>query len=432
MTDKRSIWDYEDITGRQPLEYLELLAENITGNVQHINATYSGGGVAEILSSLVPLFNGLGIETKWDVIRGDDEFFSVTKNFHNLLHGSVGDATDAGSHKQPDAVDWIDCQINELNMKKDMFETYLHWNEVNAGEMDLDGDFVFMHDPQPAAMIHAKKTGNWIWRCHIDVSDPDTHVWNFLRNFISGYDASVFSTPLFARPDLGHKRFLVPPSIDPLSDKNVELLPSEIDAVLDRYEITRDKPTITQISRFDRLKDLPGTIDAYKLAKERVDCQLILAGGVASDDPEGMGVYQEILKKVEGDDDIHVLIGSPPFSEIEINAFQRASDVIIQKSLKEGFGLVVSEGLWKGKPVIGGATGGIPLQIFDGVTGHLVNSAEGAAHRIVSLLKNPELAKRLGENGREHVRNNFLITRQLTDYLLLMLSLEGPPGVARP
>ncbi len=431
MTDKRSIWDYEDITGRQPLEYLELLSENITGKVQHINATYSGGGVAEILSSLVPLFNGLGVETEWDVIRGDDKFFSVTKNFHNALHGSIGDATDAGTYKQPDASDRIDCQINELNMKKEMFETYLHWNEINADEMDLDGDFVFMHDPQPAAMIRTKGAGKWIWRCHIDVSNPDTHVWNFLRDFISEYDASVFSTPLFARPDLGHKRFLVPPSIDPLSDKNVELLPSEIDAVLDRYGITRDKPTITQISRFDRLKDLPGTIDAYKLAKKQIDCQLIIAGGVASDDPEGMEVYQEILQKVEGDEDIHVLIGSPPFSEIEINAFQRASDVIMQKSLKEGFGLVVSEGLWKGKPVIGGATGGIPLQILDGVTGYLVNSADEAAPRIVSLLENPELAKRLGENGREHVRNNFLITRQIKDYFLLMLGLEGPSGVVR-
>ena len=431
MNDKRSIWDYEEIVGRCPLEYLELLSENITGNVQHINATYSGGGVAEILTSLVPLFNGLGVETAWDVIRGDDEFFSVTKSFHNALHGSVGDATDVRTYGQPDAPDRLESQINELKMKKEMFEMYLHWNEINANEMNIDGDFVFMHDPQPAAMIRAKEKGNWIWRCHIDVSDPDTHVWNFLRDFISGYDASVFSTPLFARPDLGHKRFLVPPSIDPLSDKNVELLQSEIDAVLDKYGITRDKPTITQVSRFDRLKDLPGTIDAYKLAKKQIDCQLILAGGVASDDPEGLEVYQEIMKKADGDEDIHVLIGSPPFSEIEINAFQRASDVIMQKSLKEGFGLVVSEGLWKGKPVIGGATGGIPLQILDGVTGHLVNSAKGAAHGIVSLLKNPELAQRLGENGREHVRNNFLITRQIKDYLLLMLSLEGPSGVVR-
>jgi len=288
-----------------------------------------------------------------------------------------------------------------------------------------------MHDPQPAAMIRAKENGNWIWRCHIDVSDPDIYVWNFLRGFISGYDASVFSTPLFARPDLGNKRFLVPPSIDPLSDKNVELLQSEIDAVLDRYGISTDKPTITQISRFDRLKNLPETIDAYKMAKKQIDCQLILAGGVASDDPEGMGVYQEIMEKVDGDEDINVLIGSPPFTEIEINAFQRASDVIMQKSVKEGFGLVVSEGLWKGKPVIGSATGGIPLQVLDGVTGYLVDSVEEAAHRIIGLLRNPKLAQRLGENGREHVRNNFLITRQIKDYLLLMLSLEGPSGIAR-
>lgn len=421
--NKRSIWDYENIVGRYPLEYLELLAENITGNVQHINATHNGGGVAEILARLVPLFNGLGIETGWNAIRGDDEFFSITKSFHDALHGSLNGATGIRAHEHLSVPDELESQINELNLKKDMFETYLHWNDVNAEEMDVDGDFVFMHDPQPAAMIRAKEKGNWIWRCHIDLSNPDLLVWNFLKEFVSGYDASVFSAPLFARPDLRNRQFLVPPSIDPLSDKNIELSESEIDTVLDKYEITRDKPIITQISRFDRLKDIPGTIDAYKLVKRRIDCQLILAGGVASDDPGGAGVYHEVTEKADDDEDIHVLFGSPPFTEIEINAFQRASTVIVQKSLKEGFGLVVSEGLWKGKPVIGGATGGIPLQILDGVTGYLVNSAEEAGYRIADLLKNPELAQRLGENGREHVRNNFLITRQLKDYLLLMLSL---------
>ena len=436
MNDKKSIWDYEEIIGRCPLEYLELLAENVTGKVQHINATYSGGGVAEILTSLIPLFNGLGIETEWNVLRGDDKFFSVTKNFHNALHGSVNSvnsAIDVRTYEQSDSLDNLESQIAELAMRKDMFATYLHWNSVNSEELDVDGDFVFMHDPQPAAMIRAKEGGNWIWRCHIDVSNPDRYVWDFLKEFISGYDASVFSAPLFARPDIRNRQFLVPPSIDPLSDKNIELSESEIDTVLDKYEITRDKPIITQISRFDRLKDLPGTIDAYKLVKEKLDCQLLLAGGVASDDPEGMEVYREIMEKAGSDDDIHVLIGSPPFTEIEINAFQRASTAIMQKSLKEGFGLVVSEGLWKGKPVVGGATGGIPLQILDGVTGYLVNSVGDAAQRLAGLIKNPELAQRLGENGKEHVRNNFLITRHLKDYLLLMLSLDGgsASGVAR-
>ncbi|RLG28650.1 glycosyl transferase family 1 [Methanosarcinales archaeon] len=427
---KKSIWDYESIVGRRPLEYLEMLAENITGNVQHINATYTGGGVAEILTSLVPLSNGLGVETEWNVIRGDDEFFSVTKSFHNALHGSIDGLTDVRTYEPHGTPNELESQINVLGMKQDIFETYLHWNEINSEEMDVDDDFVFMHDPQPAAMIRAKEGGKWIWRCHIDVSSPDRLVWNFLKEFVSKYDASVFSAPLFARPDVRTRQFLVPPSIDPLSDKNIELSEGEIDKVLDRYEIVRNKPTIVQVSRFDRLKDIPGTIDAYKLVKKQIDCQLIIAGGVASDDPEGLEVHHEIAKMAEGDPDVHVLLGSPPFSEIEINAFQRAADVIMQKSLKEGFGLVVSEGLWKGKPVVGGATGGIPLQIIDGVTGYLTGSSEDAAYHLANLLKHPELARRLGENGREHVRNNFLITRQLTDYLLLMISLDDSSEIA--
>ncbi|MHC1569995.1 MAG: glycosyltransferase [Candidatus Syntropharchaeales archaeon] len=431
MNEKRSIWEYEDIVGRGLLEDLESLAEHIPGSVQHINATYTGGGVAEILSSMIPLFKGLGIETDWNVIRGDDDFFSITKSFHNVLHGRVEDAVDIHAYKHVSVLDDLERQINELNQRKDMLETYLRWNKINSEEMDLDYDVTFVHDPQPAALIDAKQKGNWIWRCHIDVSNPDALVWNFLKESVSKYDASVFSTPLFSRPDLRIRQFLVPPSIDPLSDKNIELSQSEIGRVLDKYEITQDKPIITQISRFDRLKDLPGVIDAYKLVKKRIDCQLILAGGVAADDPEGMGVYHEVMKKADGEADIHVLLGSPPFTDIEINAFQRASTVIMQKSLKEGFGLVVSEGLWKGKPVIGGATGGIPLQIINGVTGYLVHSVEGAAFKIANLLKDPELARKLGENGREHVRNNFLITRHLKDYLLVMLSLEDPSGIIR-
>ena len=431
MNEKRSVWDYEDIVGRGLLEDLELLAGNISGKVQHVNSTYTGGGVAEILNSLIPLFKGLEIETEWNIIRGDDEFFSVTKSFHNQLHGRVGGPVDVHAHEQVSVLEDLEMEIKDLSTKRRMLETYLHWNRVNAEEMTNDGDFVFIHDPQPAALIHTKEKGHWIWRCHIDVSSPDPLVWNFLRDFVSKYDASIFSTPLFSRPDLGIRQFLVPPSIDPLSDKNIELSQSEIDKVLDKYEITTDKPIITQISRFDRLKDLPGVIDAYKLVKKRIDCQLILAGGVAADDPEGMEVYQEVLKKADGEADIHLLLGSPPFADIEINAFQRASTVIMQKSLKEGFGLVVSEGLWKGKPVIGGATGGIPLQVINGVTGYLVHSVEGAAYKIANLLKDPELARKLGENGREHVRHNFLITRHLKDYLLVMLSLENPSSIIR-
>ncbi len=432
MNKKRSIWDYEDIVGRSLLEDLETLAEHIPGTVQHINATYSGGGVAEILSSMIPLFVGLGIETEWNVIRGDDDFFSVTKGFHNALHGRAEDSIAVPvEHTDVSVMDDIENQINELTTRKEMFETFLRWNRINAEEMELDSDYMIIHDPQPAALIDVKKRGKWVWRCHIDVSNPDPLVWNFLRDSVSKYDASVFSTPLFTRPDLGIRQFLVPPSIDPLSDKNIELSQGEVDSVLDKYGITQDKPIITQVSRFDRLKDLPGVIDAYKRVKKRMDCQLILAGGVAADDPEGMEVYREVMAKADGDEDIHVLLGSPPFEDIEINAFQRAATVIMQKSLKEGFGLVVAEGLWKGKPVIGGATGGIPLQIINGVTGYLVHSSAGAAYKIANLLKNPELARTIGENGKEHVRHNFLITRHLMDYLMLLISLDDPSGVIR-
>jgi len=432
MNNTRSVWDYEDIVGRCLLEDLESLGEKIPGTVQHVNATYTGGGVAEILNSLVPLFKGIGVETEWKVIRGDDEFFSITKSFHNAIHGRAEDAIAVlVDHESVNVVDGIELQIEELKRRKSMFETYLRWNKINSEEVTLDGDFVIMHDPQPAAMIDMKRRGKWVWRCHIDVSNPDPLLWSFLKESISKYDASIFSTPMFSRPELNIRQFLIPPSIDPLSDKNIELSQGQIDTVLDKYEIVQDKPIITQISRFDRLKDLPGVIDAYKLVKTRMDCQLLLAGGVAADDPEGLGVYHEVMKKAEGDEDIHVLLGSPPFTDIEINAFQRASTVIMQKSLKEGFGLVVSEGLWKGKPVIGGATGGIPLQIINGVTGYLIHSVEGAAYKIANLLKNPELAKTIGENGREHVRHNFLITRHLKDYLLLLLSLENPSGVIK-
>jgi len=432
MNNTRSVWDYEDIVGRCLLEDLESLGEKIPGTVQHVNATYTGGGVAEILNSLVPLFKGIGVETEWKVIRGDDEFFSITKSFHNAIHGRAEDAIAVlVDHESVNVVDGIELQIEELKRRKSMFETYLRWNKINSEEVTLDGDFVIMHDPQPAAMIDMKRRGKWVWRCHIDVSNPDPLLWSFLKESISKYDASIFSTPMFSRPELNIRQFLIPPSIDPLSDKNIELSQGQIDTVLDKYEIVRDKPIITQISRFDRLKDLPGVIDAYKLVKTRMDCQLLLAGGVAADDPEGLGVYHEVMKKAEGDEDIHVLLGSPPFTDIEINAFQRASTVIMQKSLKEGFGLVVSEGLWKGKPVIGGATGGIPLQIINGVTGYLIHSVEGAAYKIANLLKNPELAKTIGENGREHVRHNFLITRHLKDYLLLLLSLENPSGIIK-
>ncbi len=399
-----TVWDYEPFVGEKAIEELIVLAEKIKGkSIQHVNSTYVGGGVAEILNRLIPLLKNLGIEARWDVIRGDESFFKATKSFHNALHG----------------------RQTEINDK--MFEDYLKWNEANANEMNFDSDIIFIHDPQPAALIKARKKGKWVWRCHIDLSNPDPKVWGFLKEFIKNYDASIFSTPSFAREDLGIRQFLVPPSIDPLSDKNIELPEEKIFEVLEKYNISLDKPIITQISRFDQLKDPSGVIDAYKMVKKHIDCQLVLAGGLAHDDPEGVEVYQECQRKAEGDKDIHILLLPP--ADLVINALQRASTVVLQKSKREGFGLTVAEALWKRKPVIASATGGIPLQIKNGITGFLVRSVEGAAYKIRYLFRNPELARKIGENGREHVRHNFLITRHLRDYLLIILALEHKSSI---
>jgi trehalose synthase len=293
-------------------------------------------------------------------------------------------------------------------------------SRMNIASMAADSDIVFIHDPQPIALVYKKSGNKWIWRCHVDVSNPDDAVWNFLMSFIVRYDAAVFSAPSFARR-LPIRQFLIPPSIDPLSDKNKDLPDSVIKEVLGKYGITDDKPIITQISRFDRLKDPVGVIETFKLVKKYVDCQLILAGGTATDDPEGLAVLEEVRQASQGVDDVHILL--LPQNDIEVNALQRASTVILQKSLKEGFGLTVSEALWKAKPVVASNVGGIPLQIAHKYSGLLSHSIDGTAFALKQVLNNPEFARKLGENGKEHIRNNFLITRHIKDYLLLFLSL---------
>src|SRR3989338_2021355 len=389
---------YAPIVGQAVIDDLQLLAEKLKGKtVQHINSTAVGGGVAEILSRMVPLLKELGVESRWDVIKGGEQFFSVTKKFHNALHG----------------------RKDEISEKD--FDIFWETSQKNIEEMDICGDIVFVHDPQPISLIKKKRTQNkWIWRCHIDVSDPNEKVWHFLNSFIIHYDAAVFSAPSFS-PKLPIRQFLIAPSIDPLSDKNKELPRETIDAVLEKYHIPKKKPIITQISRFDRLKDPLGVIEAYKLVKKYNDCQLILAGGGASDDPEGIQVLEEVKEKSKGDADIHILL--LPQDDIVINALQRASTVIVQKSLKEGFGLTVAEALWKAKPVVASHVGGIPLQITHKYSGMLCRSVEGAAFAIKQLLNSPAYARKLGENGREHIKNNFLLTRHLRDYMLLFLSL---------
>jgi trehalose synthase len=389
--------DYIPIVGQPTIDDLRLLAEKLNGKVvQHINSTAVGGGVAEILNRMVPLLKEIGVDTRWDLIKGGEDFFAVTKKFHNVLHGKADEVT------QQD------------------FNIFMETSQRNIEEVDTYGDIVFIHDPQPIALIKKKASNKWIWRCHIDVSKPHQKVWEFLEQFIVNYDASVFSSPKFAQK-LPILQFLICPSIDPLSDKNKELPIEAVNSVLEKYDIKNDKPIVLQISRFDRLKDPVGVIQAYKLVKRYNDCQLILAGGTATDDPEGIEVLEEVRASAQDDPDIHVLL--MPHNDLEVNALQRAATVILQKSLKEGFGLTVSEALWKAKPVVASNVGGIPLQITHKFSGLLCNSVDGAAFAIKQLLNTPEYAQKLGANGREHVRNNFLLTRHLQEYMLLFLSL---------
>jgi len=396
--------DYIPIVGQPIIDDLRLLSDRLRGkSIQNINSTAVGGGVAEILSRMVPLLKEIGVNANWDVIKGGSQFFNVTKKFHNALHG------------RPEEISQRD------------FDIFMETGDINKKEMNIYGDIVFVHDPQPISLVDNKSEKNkWIWRCHIDVSNPNHKVWRFLETYIFNYDSAVFSAPNFSQR-LPIRQFLISPSIDPLSDKNKELPPEAIDSVLRKYEVPRNKPIVTQISRFDRLKDPLGVIDAYRQVKKYVDCRLVLAGGGASDDPEGEKVLAEVREKAKQDKDIHILL--LPQNDIEINALQRASTVIVQKSLKEGFGLTVSEALWKGKPVVASNVGGIPLQIKHKYSGLLCRSAEGAAFAIKQLLNSPEYAKRLGASGREHVRNNFLLTRHLREYMLLFLSLYHPEDV---
>ncbi len=408
LQSRTRLQDYEPIVGRSCLEELRMLSEKFSGKiVQIINSTFIGGGVAEILEHMVPLLNQLGVDVRWNVINGSEEFFEVTKKFHNALHGK-----------------------RERVSTQD-FALFSEVTERNLKEMSFYGDILFIHDPQPAGLIAKKKEigRKWLWRCHIDVSSPDKKVWNFLRRFVVDYDAAVFSAPNFAQ-QLPIRQFLVTPSIDPLSDKNKELDSETIDTVLAKYGLVSDKPMITQVSRFDRLKDPLGVIEAFEMVRKSIDCQLVLAGGTATDDPESEEVFEEVRKRAEENPDVHVLL-VPPESDIDINALQQAATVIMQKSLKEGFGLTISEALWKAKPVVASAVGGIPLQVKNKFTGLLCYTVEGAAYALKQLLSNPEYASQLGQNGKEHVKQNFLITGHLKNYLLMFLALDQASEVVQ-
>jgi trehalose synthase len=392
--------DYVSVLGEPEVAELHTLAIPLKGHtIQMVNSTAVGGGVAEILNRLIPILQELGLAIRWEVITGGNDFFEITKAFHNALHG--------GPYEMP----------------PESFDIFLAYNEQNRARLQLEAEFIVIHDPQPVALINARRnhSGHWIWRCHIDLSRPNPTVWAFLEPWVNRYDGAIFSSPEFARR-LAIPQYLFYPCIDPLSEKNRDLEPELVRGILERFSIDPNRPILTQISRFDRLKDPVGVIRAYKIVKRYFDCQLVLAGGGASDDPEGEAVLAEVNEVAAGDEDIHIL-SLPPWSATEINALQRGSTVVIQKSLREGFGLTVTEALWKRKPVVASAVGGIPTQVIHKHTGLLAHSVEGTAYQIRFLLSNPGIARNLGENGHEHVREHFLITSNAKRYLTLFLHL---------
>jgi trehalose synthase len=380
------------------IDELRALAKPLAGReVLMVNSTRIGGGVAELLNRIVPLLEELGLRPGWEVMAGERDFFEVTKAFHNALHGSP------------------------VPLPPNAFDIFRSYSEYNRARLRLDQEFVVIHDPQPAGLIdgRAEHAGHWIWRCHIDLSRPSLEVWDFLEPWVSRYDASIFSSPDFAR-QLPIPQYLFYPAIDPLSDKNRELDPAFVQSVMERFGIDPERPVLTQISRFDRLKDPVGVVRAYRIVKRYFDCQLVLAGGSASDDPEGSVVLEETRQEAANDPDIHIL-ELPAASPLEVNALQTGSTVIIQKSLREGFGLTVAEALWKKKPVVASAVGGIPVQVLHKQTGLLAHSVEGTAYQIRYLLSHPEIAARLGEQGHAHVREEFLITGNVKRYVTLLL-----------
>ncbi len=412
----RSLEEYRAVAGDGPVDEILELARDLRGaRVLHVNATAFGGGVAEILGTLVPLMNDVGLHAEWQVIRGSDELFRVTKAMHNSLQGMF--------------VDWT----------TQMTDTWLHYNRLNAEQFDEPWDFVIIHDPQPAAILHFIREQHlgtdsryWIWRCHIDLTDAHVQVWDLLRRYVELYDAAIFTLREYAKDDLQHPRiFAVPPAIDPLSPKNFPLGEQDVAAILSRYGVDPSIPYILQVSRFDPWKDPLGVIDVYRIVREKHPyLHLVLVASMAHDDPEGWAWYERTVRRAGEDFAIHILSNLNGVGNLEVNAFQRAARVVLQKSVREGFGLVVSEALWKGRPVVAGKVGGIPLQIVDGRTGFLVNSVEECARCTIELLDDPQRADEMGREGREHVRRNFLMTRYLRDYLRIFRALsrgeEGP------
>ena len=399
----KSLDDYLPIVGEKVIGDIYQKAHKlINKHIVHINSTAHGGGVAEILNNLVVLMNDIGVDSGWRVLNGPTDFFTVTKKFHNGLQG------------QP-----INLSANKKNLYKETnerFSTFTH----------LDHNCVIVHDPQPLPLIkYSPKKQPWVWRCHIDITDPDTTLWEFIKPFILRYDLMIISSENYRKKDLPLEQRIIHPSIDPLSTKNMDLSDDVISQVLKKFRIPTDKPLITQVSRFDPWKDPEGVLKVFEIVKEKVDCRLAFCYNMAPDDPEGIIIYNKMEKKARKylkSGDVGFILGD---NQILVNALQRISSVILQKSTREGFGLTVSEAQWKGTPVVASKVGGIPEQVIDGKTGFLVDpyDYEGCANKVITLLKNKKLADEMGKQGKKFVKENFLITRHLSDYLTLLIDL---------
>jgi trehalose synthase len=401
---ENSLSGYAPVAGEDMITEIETLAAPLRGaRVLHVSATAQGGGVAELLSALVPLMRSVGLDAEWRIISGSPEFFHVTKSLHNGLHGMP------------------------LNLTPQMQQTFLEVNAFNATAFPGTYDFVVVHDPQPLPLrtLLPNDTGTWIWRCHIDMTNANPVFWNFVRPYIEAYDAAIFSMEAYARADLKIRhQAIIPPAIDPYSSKNAPQTVGQSTRLIEKAGVDPARPMLVQVSRFDPWKDPLGVVDVYRGIRRDIDTlQLVLLGALVDDDPEGAEYYRRTIEYAGNDPDIHVLLntGGPE----EVNAFQRLATVVLQKSIREGFGLTVTEALWKERPVIGGNVGGIPLQIQDGETGYLVSSVEECIRRVADVLRHPAAAANMARQGHEKVRLNFLSTANLRNYLELFATLQA-------
>jgi trehalose synthase len=395
--------DYASLVGRELIDEIRERAARLEGKrILHLSATAFGGGVAEILSTLVPLMSDVGLACEWQVIYGREEFFNATKLMHNALQGNPQDLDD------------------------EQWDIWHRYNEINARELMGEWDVCIVHDPQPAAIagLVTEKARHWIWRCHIDLSTPNQVTLGRLLTHLDPYERAVFHIPEYVPAGVDGRSHTMPPAIDPLAPKNMAFSPEDAVYICQQFGIDVDRPLLCQVSRFDPWKDPLGVIDAYRIVKEQLpEVQLALVGSMATDDPEGWDYFNATVAHADGDPDIHILNNLNNVGAIEVNAFQSHCDVVIQKSTREGFGLTVTEAIWKARPFVGGAVGGIPLQVIDGETGFLVAGVEECAERSLQILEDPGLGRRLGRAGKESVRRKFLTPRLLRDWLELLEQL---------